>query len=219
MTSRRFSTGGRMEMTASAVFLLPLVFIGLAVTIITVTGVSLISIGVGVPMVFAMVLFTRHFADLHRYWLASRFGVAIDRPYRDLPDEPGFIGFWKRFQGLVTDPQTWRDQAWLWVNMVLGLAFLVTVIALFAAGLGSISMGLWWHLMPEGAEYTSLFYTVSDTPTAFLYGIPAGLAYLTAWWLATPPLMRAYTHLAVVFLGERQPTLAERIDRLTRAAG
>lgn len=218
MTSRRFSTGGRLEMTASAVFLLPLVFVGLTINIITLTGLSLMSIAVGVPIVFAMILFTRHFADIHRYWFASRFGVKIARPYRDLPDTPGFKGFLKRVQALLSDPQTWRDQAWLITNLALGLAFLVTVVALFLAGLGSLTMGLWWHLLPEGAEYTNFFYTVTDTRTAVLYGIPAGLAYLTAWWLATPPLMRAYTHLAVLLLGEPEESLAARIDRLSRAA-
>lgn len=216
----RRPAGGRFEMLGTALFLLPITFVGVAVFSILITGISLATLWIGIPIAMAMMYFTRHFTDLHRLWFGRRFGVRIDRPYRDLPDAHGPIGHVKRFFAMLGDPQTWRDQAWLLVNATVGVAFLSTVIAMFFTGLGSLTMGAWWNLLPAGAEFETFgipgVMTVYDSASAFIYGVPAGIVYLLLWWLVTPVLFRAYLQITRALLGPADVTerLAERVRRL-----
>ncbi|MEV0651272.1 sensor domain-containing protein [Phytomonospora sp. NPDC050363] len=209
---------GRLEMLATAFFLLPIAVLGTAVFSIMVTGLSLAVLWIGIPVAMTLIYFTRHLTDMHRLWFGSRYGVRIARPYRELPDTPGFGGHFKRFLALLADPQTWRDQAWLLINATVGVAILSTIVAIFAAGMGALSLFVWFAWLPEGTELTAFgipgFMTVHDTTTAMTFGIPAGVSYLAIWWVVTPYLIRAHAHLARVLLGDRQPVLAQRVDRM-----
>lgn len=219
-SSLRGWSGGRLEMLASSLFLLPMAFVGLAVFTILITGLGLATLWIGIPIAMGMVYFTRHLTDLHRLWFGRRFGIRITRPYRELPDAYGFTGHFKRFLALISDPQTWRDQAWLMVNATVGVTFQVTIIAVFAGGIGSLTMGLWWGLLPTDAEFHVFgipgLMVVHDSTSAMTYGIPAGVLYLMLWWLVTPALMRAHLQIARGLLGTRvhDEQLSQRVERL-----
>ncbi|MBB6038361.1 sensor domain-containing protein [Phytomonospora endophytica] len=211
--SRFARPGGRLDILATSVFLLPIAVFGTAVFSAVVTGLSLTTLWIGFPLSMALIYFTRHLADLHRLWFGTRFGVRISRPYRELPE-----GHFRRFFALLSDPQTWRDQAWLLINATVGVAILSTIVAIFAAGIGALSLGLWWGWLPDGAEFNALgipgFMNVHDSSSALAFGIPAGVTYLAIWWITAPLLMKAHTHLAQALLGDRRPRLAQRVDHL-----
>ena len=211
--SRIARPGGRLDVLATSLFLMPIAVLGVAVFSLVITGIGLTTLWIGVPIASVLIYFTRHLADLHRLWFGSRFGVRITRPYRRLPE-----GHFRRFLALLSDPQTWRDQAWLLVNGSLGVAIMSTIVSSFAAGLGALSLGLWWELLPDGAEFNALgipgFMNVHDSSSAFAFGIPAGITYLAVWWYLAPPLMRGYALITRALLGDREPRLAQRVDHL-----
>jgi hypothetical protein len=211
--SRIARPGGRLDIMATSLFLMPIAIFGTVVFSLVITALSLTTLWIGVPIAMALIYFTRHLADLHRLWFGSRFGVRISRPYREQPD-----GLFRRFFALLSDPQTWRDQAWLLVNATLGVAILSTIVATFAAGIGALSLGLWWGWLPDGAEWNAFgipgFMTVHDTSSAMAFGIPAGVTYLAIWWFLAPVLMRAHALVTRSLLGDAQPRLAQRVDHL-----
>jgi len=111
----------------------------------TLTGVPLLVVGVGVPLVLGGAWLTRHLADLHRRIFGQALGVEIPRPYRPWPGEvtwtirsaSGAGRVWRQLMAVVGDPATWRDLAWLLLDSTVGLTAYSLVIALFGA--------VWWY--------------------------------------------------------------------------
>src|SRR5262245_60211188 len=101
--------------------------IGIALFVIVVTGIPLIVVTAGIPLLLAGIPATRWFANLNRD-LASRVtGTEIPRPYRR-PPVPGVVNYMRT---ALTDPATWRDLAWLLVNATAGFTMLVLSASLF----------------------------------------------------------------------------------------
>ncbi|HEX3589219.1 MAG TPA: sensor domain-containing protein, partial [Pseudonocardiaceae bacterium] len=59
--------------------LLSMVAVG--VFCVVVTSMSLVLIGIGIPLVLVTVPWLRRLADWHRWWLAEYLGVPVARPY------------------------------------------------------------------------------------------------------------------------------------------
>jgi Putative sensor len=105
-------------------------------------------------------------------WQRHEHVVAIYRR----PTDRGFIAY---LRTLSSDPQTWKDMAWLAVTSIIGFAGGLAVIT--AAGLAAtyVSMPLWyWAASHPHQEYgvTNLGFLTVDTP--YDAGISAAIGLL-----------------------------------------
>lgn len=95
---------------------------------------------VGVPLVLLGAYAFRWTAEVERHRAALVLGTPPRGHYRGRPGD----GFPRLLRDTVTDPQTWRDLAWLVLNSVVGFAFGVIAIhamALSQARLASQLLG------------------------------------------------------------------------------
>jgi signal transduction histidine kinase len=112
----------------------------LTLFIFTITGVGVIVVWVGLPMVLAGMYLVRPIADLHRRQISHIDGrPPIESPYLTTPGGNLFV----RVRALLRDPATVRDAIWLFVNGTLGLG--LAVIGIVEAVLDLI---FWW--LPPG---------------------------------------------------------------------
>jgi signal transduction histidine kinase len=111
----------------------------LVLLVLTVAGLVLTIVWVGVPILFAVVLVTRPIANVHRRFAGWLLGRPIGSPYL----EPSGGNLLVRLRALAADPGTWRDLAWLAVNATAGLA-----ISLVGLVEGVLDLLFWW--LPRG---------------------------------------------------------------------
>jgi signal transduction histidine kinase len=108
--------------------------------VLTVTGTALITVWVGLPILFGTVYFVRPLADLHRRHLDLVDGEGrIESPYLAAPTGNLLV----RTRSLFRDPARWRDTWWLIANGTAGLA--LTFAAAFECVLDLV---FWW--LPPG---------------------------------------------------------------------
>jgi signal transduction histidine kinase len=111
----------------------------LVLLVLTVAGLVLTIVWVGVPILFAVVVATRPIANVHRRFAAWLLRRPIGSPYL----EPAGGNLLVRLRALAADPGTWRDLAWLTVNATAGLA-----ISLVGLVEGVLDLLFWW--LPRG---------------------------------------------------------------------
>ena len=81
-------------------------------------------------------------------------------PHRDHRGQ----GFGTRLRTTGTDPQTWKDLAWLVAHSVTGFAFGVAAISLVASTLGLALLPAWYWAIPDGVQLG--LWTVDSLPLA-----------------------------------------------------
>jgi signal transduction histidine kinase len=109
----------RARLVGWSVAVTTLAALSLALAILTVTGVALIVVWVGLPMLLVVMSAARPIAEFHRRQLPKIDGKPlIDSPYLAAP--PGNLLV--RSRALFMDPGRRRDALWLMVNGTVGLA-------------------------------------------------------------------------------------------------
>jgi signal transduction histidine kinase len=167
---------------------------------------------IGLPLFVGAMDTVRTLADRRRRWTGECLGVTIERHYRPLPEH----GWLPRFTAVVTDPASWRDIRWLFVDCTLGLSLCLVPVALVLAGVLGVALPLIWLTLPVGASLDFPFgLRVTDVASASSISVPNGIIYLVACWLLTLPMMRWYANLTRALLqpGERS-RLSERVEQL-----
>ena len=124
---------------------------------------SLLFLVVGVLIWIGFVHVLRWTTWIDRRLAGWRRHERVPAVYRR-PTDRGFIPY---LRTLSSDPQTWRDMAWLGMTSIVGFAGGLAVIT--AAGLvaGYVSMPLWyWAVSHPHQEYgvTNLGFFTVDTP-------------------------------------------------------
>jgi signal transduction histidine kinase len=111
----------------------------LTLLILAITGVGLLVVWVGLPMLLATVLAGRPVAGVGRRIAGQILGQSIETPYL----RPAGGNLFLRLRGYAKDPATWRDALWLLINGIAGLALTI-------AGLVECVLDLvfWW--LPPG---------------------------------------------------------------------
>jgi signal transduction histidine kinase len=126
----------RLGLVGSACTLTVVSALGLVLFIVTVTGIGLVLVSVGIPMLAVCVPLLRRFADYHRRWAARRLGGApIPSSYAPVPEANLLVRLW----AAAKDPALRRDLVWLLVNSSLGLA--LYIVAIVESLLGLV---FWW---------------------------------------------------------------------------
>ena len=129
----------RLGLVGSACTLTAFSALGLVLFICTVTGIGLVLVSVGIPMLLVCLPLMRRLAGYHRRWAARQLGIApIPASYAPVPDGNVLTRLWAAGK----DPAMRRDLVWLLVNSTVGLAIYIAAIVESLLGLV-----FWW--MPQ----------------------------------------------------------------------
>ena len=168
----------------------------------------------------AALLATRRLAMLTRRLSARWCGVPIAAAYapKPVPAMAGSrrLGYQQRMSWLLNDVSTWRDTAWLVVNLVVGWVLLLAPVMM-------VGFGVITFLVPGSAAVPGM-HGVSRwaTPPAFPGNTPTVLlaigVTLVALGLGTAPVaLRGYGGLArLVLTPSREAELALRVEQLAQ---
>ena len=108
--------------------------LGLVLFIVTVVGISVVAVTVGIFVLASCLPLLRRLAEFHRRWAANWLSVPIASSYR--PVSGNVVSrLWQR----VKDPANWRDLLWLFYNSSIGFG-----IYLAAVVYGLFSLVIWW---------------------------------------------------------------------------
>ena len=109
-----------------------------------IAGLSIaLSLAVFIVAIPAIVLVAETFrwtAELDRQNARLLLGAPITSGYRRAPGE----GVWGRMKATLTDPQTFRDTAWLIVHSVVGMTFGILALVLVLEPFAFATLPGWW---------------------------------------------------------------------------
>jgi signal transduction histidine kinase len=160
---------------------------------------------VGLPVVIATFAVFRRLADLERRRAALVLGAPIPSVYRG---RDGGLG--QRLLASLTDPQSWKDLAYLGVFGVLGFTWGTLWASAWGFVLGSLTIPAWWWAMPDDASY--LWFEL-DRTTETLIAPAAGLIALPVALLLQRSLAVSQAAFARWLLA---PSLAARVEELKK---
>jgi len=181
----------------------------LAFTVV-VAGVSVaaaaIGIIIGLPLLLAIFAIVRWNAKLERKRTAYTLGARIPEAYRRR------TGNWlRRLRIVSTDPQSWKDLAWLTFMGTVGFAASVAMITMWGVVLGMLVLPAWYWSLPQNGVDFGLFR--ADTlGEAFLATdvalIALPVAYLLQRWI-TEGMVRLG---AALLRPSREAALSARVE-------
>ncbi|MCP2169235.1 sensor histidine kinase [Goodfellowiella coeruleoviolacea] len=195
----------------SFVFILFSLPVSVPLLVGTVLGTVLSPLWLGLPVLVLFAALVRGYTDTYRRWAGRVLGVAIPRPYRPIPRGGPFT----KLKALGTDPATYRDHAWLWLNATLGFAMSVISLALFLGiGFYLIEPYLMQITPPDVFSYDFGLFRVNAHENWWVSWVFAVLAFVL-WWILGPVLLRGYARLARWLLGpSARAQLSQRVADL-----
>ena len=167
---------------------------------------------IGVPILIGAMWAWRWIADFERRLIGRLVGVEIPSPYRP---EPEGARWWRRVAARAADPATWKDLAFLLLQLPLGVvAFSVTVVVL-GTGLGALFAPVLEWALPDDAR---IAWLEIDTLAESLALVPVGALVLLVGIPGLSALGRLYGWLAAQLLGSNaDPALTARVTELQDA--
>ncbi len=172
------------------------------------TAVTLI----GIPVLIAAMWAWRWIADLERRLMARLVGVEIPSPYR--PDPVGGR-WWRRVAARISDPATWKDLAFLLLQLPLGVLGFSATVAVLGLGLRLLFAPVHHEPFADGDWIEWL--GVNTVGEAFAL-VPLGALILLAGIPALGALARLYGWLAAQLLGSNaDPELTAQVTELQDA--
>ena len=186
--SRRSGIGSSVRALGRCLLLLALWPVSIALYIAIWITIDLIPLGIGILLVPVAVKALRSLAEWKRRMAHQWSGIRVESPY--LPQPPAESGFRGRFDEavrLVKDPGTWRDVAWLFMDLCVSPMLALFSMATVIGGLLGLAMPIIWEPFaknwPDGSFY--LFVPVNETTAPFM-PIPGLLIVgllLAPWWV------------------------------------
>ncbi|QFZ71935.1 sensor histidine kinase [Streptomyces fagopyri] len=151
------------------------------------TSLTVVALGVGVPLVLVSTAMVRWFADLHRQWAADQLSEPVARPYLPAPDAGWLKGLWT----ILRDPATWRDWAWLVANSITGWFTYGLSFLLFLCGVFYLSYPLVYALTPSQVFRTPLgnAFRLHSVQESFAL-VPLGPLFLLLWYTTASRLAK-----------------------------
>ncbi len=160
---------------------------------------------VGLPVVIGTFALFRWLADLERKRAALVLGAPIASVYRA---RDGRLG--QRLLASLTDPQSWKDLAYLGIFGVLGFTWGTIWASAWGFVLGSLTLPAWWWAMPEDANY--LWFALDNTTESLVTPV-VGLAAIPLALLLQRALAVSQASVARWLLA---PSLAARVEQLQK---
>ena len=168
-------------------------FGGIPLLVLSVVGVGLVPLGVGLLLAPAALHGVRALARLRRRRAAEWLGSPIAEPYR--PDQ----------RHVFRDPATWRDLLWLAVNIPVGLALGLIPLILVGGGINFVVLGTVWA-----------FPMWPDPMISILAFLLAGLLLCLAPAVGRAAL-KLHSLVCAGMLAPSRQALAARVEGLTRS--
>ena len=212
--SRGSGIGSSVRALGRCLLLLALWPVSIALYIAIWITVDLIPLGIGILLVPVAVKALRSLAEWKRRMAHQWSGIRVESPYLPLPPaEPGFRGRFDEAVRLVKDPGTWRDVAWLFMDLCVSPMLALFSMATVIGGLLGLAMPIIWEPFAknwsDGSFY--LFVPVNETTAPFM-PIP-GLLVLLAGLLLAPWWVKLHSRVVRWALG---PTKRTRIAALSQ---
>ncbi|AOS61466.1 sensor histidine kinase [Actinoalloteichus hymeniacidonis] len=184
--------------------------LGIGLIVLMTVSTVLLVLTIGLPMVVAFAYSIRGYNNVYRLWAGHVLGRTVIRPYRPTP-KGNLIS---RLRAIATDPATYRDYAWLWVNAILGFVISLVSLTLFAGGIFFFVLpGVMQNVPPGIFDMNLGFMQITRANSLFMW-VFAALSFGLWWWLS-PKLMTGYARLAAVMLGiSERARLSQRVDAL-----
>jgi signal transduction histidine kinase len=172
------------------------------------TAVTLI----GIPVLIGTVYAWRWLAELERRLIRALVGIEIPSPYR--PDPVG-ARWWRRLTARLADPATWKDLAFLLLQLPLGIVSFTVTVAVLALGLGTLLEPLYYLAAPD-ATWLGAFQV--DSLGLAIALMPLGALILLVGIPGLGALGRLYGWLAAQLLGSNvDPELTAQVSELEGA--
>ncbi len=159
----------------------------------------------GVPIFIGFARVTDLVGGLERRRIALFTGVIIEAP----TTRP------HGWRARLSAGQTWRAIAYSLLQFPLGVVTFTLVVSSWGLSLALISMPVWLHHTPSG-HADGWFFTVTDTPTAWLLA-GAGVLIAGVSVLLTVGLTRLEAAVARALLGVRQKDLERQVIDLQKS--
>ncbi|MGH8792146.1 MAG: sensor histidine kinase [Stackebrandtia sp.] len=187
---------------------------GMLAFALTIVGMPLVFLTVGIPVMLGAVLVSRYLCDAERFIFRRGFGQSVRRPYRAWPK--GHLG--RQLITVIKDATTWRDFAWRAVNTTLGFLVYVVYVSLFGGAVMALIQPFLYAGMPDyfGNYYGVIEYT--SFGEGMLIGVPLAAVHLVVWWWGGDPMITGYAKLAAVLLRPtRSSELEQRVEKLAES--
>jgi signal transduction histidine kinase len=181
---------------------------GLPMFFISLLCVLTLAAGIGVLLAPKSLLTVRRLANRQRERTLELSGVRIDTPYRTRPVEVtnGLIGRLQRCKWVLTDPATWRDLLWTFVNVPVSVALgLLPAFRVFASlwvltvDCGNVLFGWWVNATPS---FWPQVFWLSLLPLSAVFG---------------PWLLKAHGYATSSLLAPTRKAMAARVDQLAES--
>lgn len=188
-TSRGSGIGLSVRALGRCLLLLALWPVSIALCIAIWITAALIPLGIGILLVPVAVKALRSLAEWKRRMAHQWSGIRVESPYLPLPPaEPGFRGRFDEAVRLVKDPGTWRDVAWLFMDLCVSPMLALFSMATVIGGLLGMAMPIIWEpFVKDWPNSLYLFVPVNETTAPFM-PIPGLLVLLVGlllapWWV------------------------------------
>ena len=164
---------------------------------------------IGIPVLIGTVWAWRWLAELERRLIGRLVGVEIPSPYR--PDPEGGR-WWRRIAARLSDPATWKDLAFLLLQLPLGILSFTITVTVLGVGLGLLfAPAYYWAL--SSSDWIGAVGV--DTLPEALVAVPIGAVALLLGIPALSALGRLYGWLAAQLLGSNaDPVLTAQVSEL-----
>jgi signal transduction histidine kinase len=177
-------------------------------------ALTIAAAGAGLVFLPLVLVVLRLWTDAHRVLAGRVLGRQVRRRFRPLSG--GVLGWWR---GVFGDRTTWRDLAWLPVQVAVAVPLgLLTVLALGLV-LASLAGTLFWWALPDSDPVQLLpGVTIADWGTAVVSGVPVLLVSGAVLVFVLPSLARWWAALTLAVLDRSDAEqLEERVEVLTES--
>lgn len=186
--------------------------------VLSVLSITFVVLGIGVFTTPHVLRAVRAHANRRRLLAATWSDVRIPVPYRPMPADlrTGVTGQVERTTLMLKDPATWRDLAWLLVDMTAGAVVAFVSLGLFVYPVEGLVLaaGL-WRVFEEGGSYWYGFVPVHSQLTGLLAAL-LGAAIAAVGVRYAKDVQRGHFLLAKSLLAPSQDQeLARRVAHLT----
>ncbi len=167
---------------------------------------------IGIPVLIGTVWAWRWIAELERGLIARLVGIQIPSPYR--PD-PAPEHWWSRIASRLSDPATWKDLAFLLLQLPLGILSFTVTVSVLGIGLGGLFAPAYYWALPDGTWWTAIHV---DTLLEAVAVVPLGALVLLLGIPGLSALGRLYGWFAAQLLGSStDPALTAQVTELEDA--
>ncbi|WIM94355.1 sensor histidine kinase [Actinoplanes oblitus] len=180
--------------------------------------VSVLTIGVGVPLLPRALDAARARTERQRRLAREWSGVAVEEQYLPVRvTQPGFAGHLQRSWGMVNDAATWRDLRWLLVNPVVGTFLGLLPVLLVLEGAFGLTLPFTWRILVEDWGWNNSWFIVVPLlgqTTANLAGVLAAVEITAGFYLSRRFLRLHGNWVGAMLDGRSRTDLAHRVRHL-----